>query len=121
MLLADDLEAAIALQDAGLPSAQNMLDFEHEVVGFEVVKSSKAESTLKQYLRVHAIAEMDWKPLGLSPGDEFTYAVGASNPVTLLFKARSAGRLPLSIFYREKPTTDDKALLLLRLVPKRAK
>lgn len=121
MLLAENLEDAIALQDAGLTSAQDIVDFEHEVIGFEVVQSTKEGGVLKYYLRVSAIAEMAWEPLKLNPGDEFTYAVGASNPVTILFKARSTGRLPLSIFYREKATTGDKSLLLLRLVPKRAK
>lgn len=119
MLTADTLEEAIEAQDIGLPSAQSIVGLEHQVEGFEVVQSTKPDAPLGHYLRVRAFALMEDRSLKLEPGDEFTYAVGAANAVILLMKAREAGRLPLDIFYQSKPTQDDKALILLRLVPKR--
>lgn len=121
MLSANSLEEAIAAQDAGMPSGQTIMDLEHEVAGFEVVKSDKPDAPLGHYLRVQAIALHEFTNEGFSvqPGEEFTYAVGAPNPVTLLMKARGDNRLPLEIVLRGKKT-DGGTLLLLRLVPKRA-
>lgn len=121
MLMANSLEEAIAAQDAGMPSGQTIMDLEHEVVGFEVVKSDKPDAPLGHYLRVQAIALHEFTNEGFSvqPGEEFTYAIGAPNPVTLLIKARGDDRLPIEIVLRGKKT-DGGTLLLLRLVPKRA-
>lgn len=122
MIKADSLEEAIQAQDAGLISGQQLVDLEQEIQGFDVVTSSKPDAPLGHYLRCSSIALMEFNAGGvmLTPGEEFQWAVGASNVVTLLMKARSLGRLPLEIVLKEKKTEGDKALLLLRLVPKRA-
>jgi hypothetical protein len=120
MLLSDDLETAFEAQDSGLISGQNLVDIEHEVLTFEIVKSSKPDAVLGHYLRVSAVALEDSKKLGLTVGVEFQYAVGAPNVVTLLYKARALDRLPLRVVIKEKATgTDGNSLLLLRMVPKR--
>lgn len=122
MLSADTLEEAFEAQDSGLLSGQDLVDIEHEVISFEVVKSSKSDAALGHYLRVQAAAMEDNAKLGLTVGEVFTYAVGAPNVVTLLYKARGLDRLPLRVVIREKATgKDDNKLLLLRLVPKRAR
>lgn len=117
MIQAETLEQAIEFQDSGLSSGQDIVDMEHTVHGFEVVRSTK-EAGIGYYLRVYAVA--DEESNGYKIGEEFTYAVGAANPVFLLWDARRLDRLPLKVVYREKATTDDKKLLLMRLVPKRA-
>jgi hypothetical protein len=112
MFAAGSLEDAIAVQDSGLPSAKDMVGVEHTVLGFEVVKSTKPDAILGHYLRVSAAS--------LTDGTEFTYSVGAPNPVSLLWKARETGRLPLDIRYEAKTTGSGNDMLLLRLVPARA-
>jgi hypothetical protein len=121
MLEAGSLEDAFEAQDSGLISGQQLKDIEHEVTSFDVVKSSKQDATLGHYLRVTATALEDVPRLGLKIGEEFTYAVGAANVVTLLYKARQMDRLPLRVVIRGKSTGDgDNELLLLRLAPRRA-
>lgn len=117
MLQAETLEEAIGYQDSGLTSGQDIADMEHTVLSFDVVRSTKAQG-IGFYLRVAAVALEESN--GYKIGEEFTYAVGAANPVCLLCIARRNSQLPLNIVYREKATSDDKALLIMRLVPKRA-
>lgn len=112
MFAADTLEDAIAVQDGGLTSGKDIVGVEHTVLGFDVVKSNKADAVLGHYLRVNAAS--------LADGAEFTYAIGAPNPVALLWKAREAGRFPLDIRYEAKTTASGNDMLLLRLVPARA-
>ncbi len=112
MAAAETLEDAIAVQDSGLLSAQSIVGVEHTVIDFDVMKSSKPDATLGHYLRVNAAR--------LDTGEEFTYAVGAPNPVTLLWKAQQDRRLPLDVRYEAKATSSGNEMLLLRLIPARA-
>jgi hypothetical protein len=121
MIGAESLEEAIEYQDSGLPSGQDIKDVEHEVITFEVVKSTKKDAPLGHYLRVEATALEESPSNKLGIGEMFTYTVGAANIVNLLLVARRTDRLPLECVIRGKSVGDgDNELLLLRLLPKRA-
>jgi hypothetical protein len=121
MIVADSLEGAIAAQDAGMPSGKDMVDIEHTVLSYEVVKGDVkyADHSLGVYLRVTCTLDQDAPKLVKLMGETHVYACGAPNVVTLLYKARATDRLPLSCVIRSKDT-DNGTLLLLRLTPKRA-
>lgn len=113
MLESGSLEDAIAIQDAGLPSGQDMVDVEQLVRSFTVHRSdrAKADHSLGFYLRIDAVR--------IETGEEINYAVGARNVVVLLIQAMQQGRLPLECVIRSR-SVENGDLLTLQLLPKRA-
>lgn len=112
MMTADSLDDAIAAQDASLLSGQSLVDVEQVIYGFDVVKSNKPDAHLGFYFRIHAAR--------LSDGEEFDYACGAPNVMTLLWRAQNDQELPSEWVIKGKETGSGNTLLTLRRIPKRA-
>lgn len=113
VLEAETLEEAFAAQDAGMKNGKDLVDVEITVREFEFLPSDAKladNSTLGVYARVVAT--------DLSSGEEITFATGAPNVLTLLWKANQLDRLPLDCMIKAKDTANGQ-LLTLRLLPKR--
>jgi hypothetical protein len=114
ILSAPTMADAFAVQDAGLPSGKDLVDVEHEIKTFEVIKGDAkySEHSLGYYFRVHAAR--------LEDGAEFTYSVGAPNVMLVMHRLRQENQIPgAEVVIRSKPTANG-ALLTLRPVPRRA-
>jgi hypothetical protein len=117
MLNAESLDAAIAVQDAGLPSAKDfMVGREHSVQRFDMLPSKKQFKKENEgidlgfWFRVEAVL--------LENGEPITYSVGASNVMMVIYTARRLGQLPVELIITSKPT-ENGDLLIAKRVPKR--
>lgn len=117
MLAADTLDDAIAVQEAGLPSAkENMVGREHSVQRFDLMPSKKNFKKegegidLKVWARVECVL--------METGEPYTYSVGASNVLMVLYTARRLGELPFEMVIGSKET-ENGDLLIAKRVPKR--
>jgi hypothetical protein len=119
IIAADSLEAAVEAQEATGLSGQDIVGVEHEVISYDMKKTTKADATRPVYYLVRAVALEDKPRLGLTVGEEFYYSVGGGNVVDVLYVARTHDRLPLRIMLTEKGTTGDNKILLVKLLPKR--
>jgi hypothetical protein len=119
IIAADTLEAAVDAQEATGLSGQDIVGVEHEVISYDMKRTTKPDATRPVYYLVRATALEDKPRLGLVVGEEFYYSVGGGNVVDVLYKARTLDRLPLRIMLTEKGTTGDNKILLVKLLPKR--
>lgn len=115
ILAAESLDAAIAAQDAGLPSGQNIADIEHVVTDFDICEGEAKyeENSLGVYFRVSAAL--------MSTGEPFQYTVGAPNVLLVLHTARRLGDLPGEFVIRKKASANGDVLLLRRVPPRATK
>jgi hypothetical protein len=113
ILTAPDLDAAIEIQNEGLPSGKDFSDVEQTIRTIEVRRGDEqyADHSLGYYLKIDAVR--------LDTGEEVTYACGARNIVVILVQAMHANRLPLECVFRSRKT-ENGALLTLQKLPKRA-
>lgn len=113
MLAAESLDAAIAVQDAGLPSGKDMVGIEQTVTSFEVRESDPrfSEHSLGYYFAVEAFR--------VDNGEHISYGVGAPNVMTVLWVARLRDEFPFSCVIRSRDTANG-ALLTLYRIPARA-
>lgn len=112
MIEADSLEAAIAVQDQGVPNGKDMVNVEQEIREFSFVESDdKYDSPLGVYVRIENAVRLD-------TGEPCVWATGASNVVTLLRKAQRTGRLPLQCVLRSRETKNGDLLTLHLITPR---
>jgi hypothetical protein len=113
MLAASNLDAAIDIQNQGLPSGKDFIDVEQAIRSIEVRAGDEeyADHSLGFYLKIDSVR--------LDTGEDITYACGARNVVVILVQAMHAGRLPLECVFRSRKTKQG-ALLTLQKLPTRA-
>lgn len=113
ILEAETLEDAFAAQDTSMKNGKDVVDIDMTVKEFEFLPSDAKlaeSSTLGVYARITAVNLFD--------GEEFTFATGAANVLTILWKAQQTDRLPLDCVIKAKDTANGQ-LLTLRPLPKR--
>jgi hypothetical protein len=111
---ADDFDKAVELQDSSLRSGKDLVNWQHRIVDFALIKSDAKYAANERSLGVYARVT----GIGLEDGEEITYGVGASNVLAILWQARKFGRIPGDFVIQSRPTQEGE-LLSLKPVGKR--
>ena len=103
---ADTWEDALARAETSLLSGKNIVGRAHIIHGFRLVPSDQrfSEHSLGVYAVVNAT--------DLETLEDFTYAVGASNVLALLWQARQFSRLPGDFVITSRETENGELLSL---------
>lgn len=104
ILTANTWEDALAVQESGLPSGQDLKDKPLMIKDFEVSESEK-EAGLPFFMFVEAT--------NLETGEEIQFSVGAGNVMAMLWQARQFGRLPGQFVIKGKTTKKKNEVLFL--------
>jgi hypothetical protein len=107
ILAAKSFEEAVELQNSSLLSGKNLTNQIHTIYDFTLRKSDEKFSVNKRTIGVYAIVQAAWED-----GTEFSYGVGASNVLAILWQARNFGKLP-GKFQLTGRETDNGTLLSL--------
>jgi hypothetical protein len=111
ILEAGSLEEAFAAAEKGLTGGKEMTDVEMAVTDFHVkTGDGKFKTPLGHYMVVEATR--------LDTGEPVKFSTGAPNVVSLLWKARQEGRLPLECVIRARETRNGELLTLKLLAPR---
>jgi hypothetical protein len=105
---ADTWEAALNAADSTLRSGKTIVGVSHTITGFRLAPSDDRYSQNENSLGVFAIVDA----VDLETREEFTYGVGASNVLAILWQARQFGRIPGDFVITSRETANGELLSL---------
>jgi hypothetical protein len=108
ILSADSFDEAVALQDSALKSGKTLVGKVHRINDFRLRRSDAKYTANERSLGVFAIVSA----VDADTGQEFSYGVGASNVLAVLWQARQFGKLPGDFIIMSRETQEGELLSL---------
>jgi hypothetical protein len=108
ILSADTFEEAVERQDSSLRSGKTLVGKAHRINDFRLRRSDAKYTANERSLGVFAIVSA----VDGETGEEFSYGVGASNVLAVLWQARQFGKLPGDFMIHSRDTQEGELLSL---------